>query len=105
ARLAQGFYLAVLGIWLFLQLYVLPFLFEQETSSLRLALRNAATMLGANIIFSVMLALLLTVFLLSGTVLFLISFAAGGVFLALAGNHAVLNRLSGYRSAGQRNGT
>jgi hypothetical protein len=97
ARLAQGFYLAVLGVWLMLQLYVLPFLFEQETPSLRLALRNGATMLGTNMIFSVVLALLLVAALLAGTLLFLISVAAGGVFVALVGNHAVLDRLAAHR--------
>ena len=96
ARLAQGFYLAVLGVWLLLQLYVLPFLFEQERPSVRLALRNGAAMLGGNLFFSVALALLVAGVLLAGTLLFLISFAAGGVFLALVGNHAVLNRLSAY---------
>lgn len=97
AHLAQGFFLAVLGVWLLLQLYVLPFLFEQETPSLKLALRNGATMLGANVIFSVVLALLLVAVLLAGTLLFLISVAAGGVFVALVGNHAVLDRLADHR--------
>lgn len=100
-RLAQGFYLAALGVWLLLQLYVLPFLFEQETPSVRLALRNGAAMLGANLRFSVLLGLLLICVLLVGTLLFFASIAAGGIFLALVGNHAVLNRLEAYRAATQ----
>jgi uncharacterized membrane protein YesL len=104
-RLAQGFYLAALGVWLLLQLYVLPFLFEQETPSVRLALRNGAAMLGANLRFSVTLGLLLVCVLLLGTLLFLISIAAGSIFLALAGNHAVLNRLEAHRAAAQGGGT
>ena len=99
ARLAQGFFLTALSAWLLLQLYTLPFLFEQETPSVRLALRNGAAMLGMNIPFSVVLSLLLSSILLLGTFLFMLSLAAGGVFLALVGNHAVLSRLSAYRNA------
>jgi len=99
ARLAQGLYLAGLGIWLLLQLYVLPFLCEQESPGLRLALRNGAVMMGANIRFSVALGILLLIALLVGTAFFLVTVAAGGVFLALAGNHAVLNRLDTHRAA------
>lgn len=94
ARLAQGFFVAALAIWLLLQLYVLPLLFEQETLSLRLALRNGAVMLGTNVPFSVVLGALLLFVLLAGTLFFLVTFAAGGIFVALAGNHAVRNRLS-----------
>lgn len=96
ARLAQGFYLAVLGVWLLLQLYLLPFLFEQETPSVRLALRNGAMMLGSNVLFSVTLGVLLLLVLAAGTVFFFVTSAAGGVFLALVGNHAVLNRLAAH---------
>jgi hypothetical protein len=97
ARLAQGFYLAVLGGWLLLQLYVLPFLFEQETLSVRTALRNGAMMLGGNVLFSATLGVLLLIALAAGTVFFFVTSAAGGVFVALVGNHAVLNRLAAYR--------
>src|SRR5690606_11706417 len=41
ARLIQGFYIQALLFWLFLQLYLLPFLLEQEQPQVRLALRNA----------------------------------------------------------------
>jgi len=96
-RLAQGFFLAGLAAWLLVQLYALPFLFEQETPSLRLALRNGAVMLGTNAVFSAVLGVLLVLILLAGTAFFFVTFAAGGFFLALVGNHAVLNRLAAYR--------
>ncbi len=102
ARLAQGFFLAALFAWLLLQLYVLPFLFEQETPSVRLALRNGAAMLGGNIFFSVALGVLLSGILLVGTFLFMLSLAAGGVFVALVGNHAVINRLAAHQAAQQQ---
>jgi hypothetical protein len=102
ARLAQGLYLAALVVWLLLQLYTLPFLFEQETPSVRLALRNGALMLGSHPGFSVALGLLVLFALVAGTLLFFVTLAAGGVFVALVGNHAVLNRLAAQRSTGEQ---
>jgi hypothetical protein len=98
AQFAQGFYLAVLGVWILLQLYALPFLFEMDEPVIRVALRNGALMLGRNPTFSLALAALLVGILATGTLLFMLSAAAGGVFLSLAGNHAVRNRLSASRT-------
>jgi uncharacterized membrane protein YesL len=98
-RLAQGLYLGGLAIWLLLQLYALAFLFEQETPSMRLALRNGASMLGRNLVFSVTLGVLILLVLTVGTIVFLVTLAAGGVFVALVGNHAVLNRVAAHRAA------
>ncbi|MGH2538054.1 MAG: DUF624 domain-containing protein [Candidatus Promineifilaceae bacterium] len=92
--LVQGFYAGVLLLWLCLQLYVLPLLFEQEAPRLGLALRNGLVMLGRNPGFSLGLALLLALVLAAGTIFFLVVVAAGGVLVALVGNHAVLNRLA-----------
>jgi positive regulator of sigma E activity len=93
-RLVQGLYLAGLAVWLLLQLYVLAFLFEQETPSVRLALRNGSLMLGSNLLYSAALGTLLLLVLTAGALFFFVILAAGGIFLALAGNHAVLNRLA-----------
>jgi hypothetical protein len=105
-RLAQGFYLAALAAWLLLQLYTLAFLFEQEVLSLCVALRNGAVMMGQNPLFSVALGFLLLALLAVGVVFFFVTSAVGGVFVALVGNHAVLNRLeaqhSEQRGAGSR---
>jgi uncharacterized membrane protein YesL len=103
ARFGQSFYLAALGGWCLLQLYTLPFLIEQEEASLRLALRNAAVMIGRNPAFSFGLTLLLTVTLAAGTLFFLFSVAGGAVFLAIAGNRAVLNRLAVHDGLAERN--
>ena len=100
-HLAQGFFLAGLMVWLLLQLYALPLLFEQETPGVRLALRNAAVMLGRNVLFSVLLGVLIAAALLVGMFLFFVSFAAGGIFVALAANHAVLGRLAAYRASSE----
>lgn len=94
AQFFQGFYLALLAAWLFLQLYTLPILFEQKEPSLRQAWRNAAVMLGKNIGFSVLLAVALALLLLLSTFFFLVIMAAGGLLVALVANHAVINRLA-----------
>lgn len=98
-QFAQGFYLAVLAAWFILQLYTLPFLFEMEDYNVLAALRNGALMLGRNPVFSLALAAFLICILAFGVLLFMLSAAAGGVFVAFAGNHAVRNRLNAYRAA------
>jgi hypothetical protein len=98
----QGMYMTLAIIWLLWQLYTLPFLFEQEKPYLRLALRNGAIMLGKNIGFSLWLAVFLVTALAMGTVFFFVVFAAGAVWVALVGNHAVLNRLSQYSSSASK---
>ncbi len=89
----QGLYLALLVAWLILQFFTLPFLFEQETMSVRQALRNGVTLIGNNLAFTFMLAGLLLLILIAGTITFVLSFAFGAVILACASNRAVLNRL------------
>jgi hypothetical protein len=101
-RIIQGFYLTLLVVWLFLQLYVLPLLFEQERPAIRQALRNGAVMFGRNLAFSLALAGLVAAVLLVGAAFFMVTMAAGAVFLALVGNHAVMNRLEGYRKGVMR---
>lgn len=95
----QGFFLMLLFLWAFLLLYAFPLILEQEQPGLRLALRNALVMFANNRSFSVVLfGLALLVALLSSLL-----FAPWGVitvvFLALLGNHAVLNRLAAHRAA------
>lgn len=89
----QGLYLALLAIWMLVQLYAIPFLFEQQTPSVTQALRNGAVMLGRNVGFSAGLSLATGFILVAGSFLFMLSLAFGGMFLASLGNHAVLNRM------------
>ena len=89
----QGLYLALLAGWLVLQFIALPFLYEQETMSVRQALRNGAALIGNNPVFTIALTGLLLLVLIAGTVAFMLSFAFGAVFITCAGNRAVLNRL------------
>ncbi len=98
ARWIQGGFAAALAAWLFLQLYALPFLFEQETPAVRQALRNGAVMLGGNLVFSVGLGIALAVLLLAGVVLSCVTLAIGGILVALMANYAVLDRLEAWRA-------
>lgn len=97
ARLIQGGFVTALAAWLLLQLYSLPFLFEQERLDLGQAWRNGAAMMGRNLAFSISLGLLLVCVLFLGTLFFFVSLAVGGFLIALVGNYAVLNRLEAWR--------
>ncbi|HJQ15310.1 MAG TPA: hypothetical protein VJ830_11230 [Anaerolineales bacterium] len=90
----QGLYLTLLASWLLLQLFTLPFLFEQTEPQVLQALRNAAVFLKRNLILAIVLGLLLALSLMAGALLFMLTFAFGGAFLAFAGNHAVLRDLA-----------
>ena len=93
-RLIQGFYLALLALWILVQLMALPFLFEQVQPSLRQAWRNGLVLMVKHPVFSLGTGLLTLLVLLAGIPLFLLTLAAGGLFVALVGNHAVLNRMT-----------
>jgi len=100
----QGFFLMLLFLWAFVLLYAFPLVLEQEQSSLRLALRNALVMFATNQSFSITLfGLALLAALLSSLLV-----APWGiitvVFLALMGNHAVLDRLEAYRAKEDKHG-
>jgi uncharacterized membrane protein YesL len=94
ASFVQGMYLTLLAGWLLLQLFTLPFLFEQNQPSVMQALRNAALFIGRNLILVLVLALLLALSLTAGTLAFMLSFVFGGALIAFAGNHAVLEHLA-----------
>lgn len=90
SRFVQSFYLTAVLAWLLVQLYMLPFLLEEENSSVRQALRNGAVMLGRNPVYSVCLGVCLLLVFLLGFPVFLLSVGFGPMFLACAGNRAVL---------------
>lgn len=90
----QGLYITLLVFWSLLQLFTLPFLFEQNQPVVFDALRNATVFIRKNLIFVFALALLLLISLTLGTLAFMLTFAFGGAFLAFAGNHAVLEHLA-----------
>jgi len=89
-----GLYIAMGLGWFLLQFFALPFLFEQDKMNVRTALRNAVVMIGRNIYFVLVILFFLVVILIIGTIVSLLSVMFGGVFIALLGNRAVLNRLA-----------
>ncbi|HEX9331441.1 MAG TPA: hypothetical protein VF896_06120 [Anaerolineales bacterium] len=90
----QGMYITFLAGWLLVQLFTLPFLFEQKHPSVFQALRNAAVFIGRNLILVVVLTLLLGLSLTIGTLAFMLTFVFGGAFVAFASNRAVLEHLA-----------
>lgn len=94
AYLIQGFYITLMAGWILLQLFALPFLFEQQQPSVFQALRNAAVFIRRNLILVLALVLLLIVSLTAGTLAFMLTFVFGGALIAFASNHAVLEHLA-----------
>ena len=95
--LIQGFFLMLLFLWAFLLLYAFPLILEQEQPSLRLALRNALVMFATNPGFSITLFGLAMLVALLSSLLFAPWAVITVAFLALLGNHAVLNRVAAWR--------
>ena len=90
----QGFYITLLIGWLVVQVFALPFLFEQERPLVTQALRNSVIFIRRNLIFVLMLALLLAFSLTLGVLTFMLTFVVGGALIAFASNHAVLDHLA-----------
>lgn len=90
----QGFYSTLLAGWLMLQIFALPFLFEQEQPLVSQALRNSVVFIRRNLILVLLLTLMLVVSLTAGLLVFMLTFVFGGALVAFAGNHAVLNHLA-----------
>lgn len=89
----QGLYIVMLALWMAVQLFALPFLFEQERMGVRQALRNSSALIGRNPGFVLALWFQVLLILIAGTFAFLLSLMFGAVFLACVGNRAILNRL------------
>jgi hypothetical protein len=89
----QGLYAILLTFWLVLQMFALPFLFEQEQPSILQALRNATIFVRQNFIVVFTLSLLLVISLALGMLVFMLTFVFGTALVAFTGNHAVLESL------------
>ncbi len=94
----SGIYITLMLFWILLQIFALPFLLEQEKTSVFQALRNGIVMIGKNPIFSLSFLFFILVTLILGTVAFMLSVAFGGALVAFAGNRAVLNQLESHYS-------
>ena len=94
AHFVQGLYITLLSIWLLIQIFALPFLFEQEQPLVAQALRNSVIFIRRNLVFVVILAVLLLISLTIGVLAFMFTFVFGCALIAFAGNHAVLEHLA-----------
>ena len=94
AHIIQGFYITLIAVWLLVQIFALPFLFEQEQPLVLQALRNSILFIRRNLVFVLMLGLLLVLSLSIGTLTFMLTFVFGGALIAFAGNHAVIEHLA-----------
>jgi len=93
-KLLLGVYIALGLIWLILQFFTLPFLYEQKTMHLRQAWSNSQKLLAGNPGFVATLLIALTLVLLIGVPLFALSIFFGPVFTSLVANLAVKDRIS-----------
>ncbi len=93
ASFLQSLYIAILVLWLLLQMFALPFLFEQEQPSVLLALRNAVVFVRRNLILVVVLSLMLAISLALGLLTFMLTFVFGAALVAFTGNRAILKSL------------
>jgi uncharacterized membrane protein YesL len=84
-------------LWLFIQMYPMALLLEQEDQRLRVALRNAAVLLIANPGFTIVLLLLLLVVAAISTVLPVLWFLITLALFAVVCNKAVLHLLELFR--------
>jgi uncharacterized membrane protein YesL len=93
-KLLLGIYLGLGVIWLILQLFTLPFLYEQKTMHLRQAWGNSQVLLAGNPGFMLILLVGLAVVLVVGIPLFGLTIFFGPVFTSLVANLAVKDRIS-----------
>lgn len=89
----QGFFVLVGIFWFISQLYVWPFILEQDAPDLRRALRNGGLTVLAAPGFSLVLLLLIGAVLVVSYLLLLPLVALTTGFFCLLANHAVLDRL------------
>ena len=94
AHFVQGLYITLIAVWLLVQIFALPFLFEQEQPLVSQALRNSVVFIRRNLVFVLMLGFLLLLSLGIGTLTFMLTFVFGGALIAFAGNHAVIEHLA-----------
>lgn len=96
AMALQAVFVLVGIFWFVSQLYVWPYILEQDAPSLPRALRNAALTVLAAPVFSLVLVLLIGAVLLVSYLLLLPLVALATGFFCLLANHAVIDRLQAF---------
>ena len=93
-KLLLGIYLGLGVIWLVLQLFALPFLYEQKEMKIRQAWGNSQVLLAGNPGFMLILLVMLVLVLLIGIPLFALTIFFGPVLTSLVANLTVKDRIS-----------
>jgi uncharacterized membrane protein YesL len=93
----QALFVGIASLWLFIQLYPMALLLEQEDQRVRLALRNAAVLFMINPGFTIVLALLLLLVAAVSTGFPVLWFVITLALFAVVCNKAVLHLLETYR--------
>ncbi len=88
-----------LALWLIVNWYALAFLFQQEKSSVRQALRNGGVLLLRHPWFSFMLAIFTAILLALSFVFVIVNMLFGPMLVGLIATHAVNDRLEVFRAA------
>ncbi len=88
-----------LALWLIVNWYALAFLFQQEKSSVRQALRNGGVLLLRHPWFSFMLAIITAILLALSFVFVIVNMLFGPMLVGLIATHAVNDRLEIFRAA------
>jgi len=97
AVLLRSFFVVITMLWLMIQIYSVPYFFEQNEKSVRIALKNGFFTLFAAPTFSLMICggVMLLAVLFSG--LFVPVFLGGLPLLSFIGSEAVINRINKYK--------
>ncbi len=98
-RLLRILLLYILAFWLAMQIYTFPLLLEQEHKRLKLVLRNAALLVLADPVFTVILAVLLLAAIALSAALTLPLILVTSSFVSLVANRAVLTLLTKHHTA------
>jgi len=93
----RAFWTSLLVIWVFLQMYPMALLIEQEDQKLRVALRNSLVLLGTHPGFTLLLGVILLVLIGVSTVIPALLALISLAIVAVACNKAVRHLLVPYR--------
>jgi uncharacterized membrane protein YesL len=93
----RAFWTSLLVIWVFLQMYPMALLIEQEDQRIRLALRNSLILLAGHPGFSLLFGVLLLVLIAASTVIPALLALISLAIVAVACNKAVRHLLVPYR--------
>lgn len=94
--------LAIAVLWIFVQLFAVTYLIEQEQKRVLVAMKNALFTLLATPLFTLTMLAIIAPFIVLGVTIPVILLLGGPCFVSLLCNRAVLNRLKAFGIAKER---